>query len=112
MDHQLVTARINIGDAIMVALEMQTIRRDRALEEMKRRSRGARSRSSGRSSDGALHFLLPLGGHTIGRKGAPRRFHPFGRIGSNALGSSDQARADPGHTGGKRASAQKRSPIE
>ena len=68
MQHEPVVVRIDLGDAAMVALEAQAIRRDDAVEFVQRRERHRRFRRRGQPRHRAAdHFLFVFRRHAVGR---------------------------------------------
>ena len=92
MDEQFVTRGIDRGHAIMMTLEMQTIGRDRALEQMQGRARGAGRLAAWDEAKDALDFIFPFGWPAIAGHHRARTSHPSWRGSPDRVGSFCRSR--------------------
>ena len=111
VDQKPMRFRIDVGNAGVMALEMKSVRRDRAVEQMMRRARGAgagRSRRACKSTHNLVGIFRRL---SVWRKGRAGRFHPrFDRQGFGRACLVRQRRAsDRSRTGGQEEAAIKKS---
>ena len=105
VDHQLVLVGIDVGDAVVVALIMQAGGRDRALQHVERRARGAGTFAAGRRrarGEDAGDVGAPVRGCAIGRERRALLLHPGRRGGADGLGlrrGGAECRGRAGHGG-------------
>ena len=66
VDQQPVLRGIDVGHAVVMALEVQAVRRDDALEALERRARGAGAGRARRGADRALHVRLVFRAAAVG----------------------------------------------
>src|SRR5579871_1841405 len=108
MDHQLVLARIDVRNTVVMPLEVQAARRNGSFEQMQRRARGAGACASRRDGEAALYFLFPFGRHAVFGKRTAGRFHPGGRVAADTFVCTCRAQSSPSYTRRKQAAAEKR----
>ena len=80
VDQHLMLLGIDIGHAVMVALEMQRARRDDAFERLERRARAAGARRARCRTDGSLHAGFVRRALAVGAQRHAGRLHPRGHV--------------------------------
>ena len=76
VDQQPVRLGIDVGNAAVVALEMKSVRRNHAVEQVMRRARGPGAGRPGRAREYPRNLAGIFRWLSVRHKGRARRFHP------------------------------------
>ena len=112
VNEQFMPRRIDVGNSVVVALEVQSRRGDRSLEQLQWRPRDACARAARRDRNDPLHLLLPLRWHAISGKRPPGRLHPLGRVRSDTVIRVRGAHTRDRCPGRQQRTAQQRPPVQ